>query len=149
MDQHIKELLLESQVALSSIQLGSCRFIFDASLQYSKERVQFDKPIAEHQAIRFKLADMSVETEAAELMIMRATYLRDKTGVWTREALLASEYMTEVADRIGHSGLQVHGGYGYMEEFHISRHYRDLVGLGVGFISKEKIYDNICSSLVD
>lgn len=148
MEQHVQELLLESQLALSSIQLGSCRFIFDASLQYSKERVQFDKPIAEHQAIRFKLADMSVESEAAELMIMRAAYLRDKTGMWEQEALLASQYMTTVADRIGHAGLQVHGGYGYMEEFHISRHYRDLVGLGMGFIAIEKIHDRICRQLI-
>ena len=103
-------------------------------LQYSKERVQFGKPISEHQAIAFKLADMITEIEASELLIYSAADKKNKGLKMTKEGAMAKYYASEVCVRVANQAVQIFGGYGYTKDFPVEKFYRDskLCTIGEG-----------------
>jgi butyryl-CoA dehydrogenase len=113
------------RIGIAAQALGIARAAFEKSVAYSKERKSFGVPIAQHQAIQFKLADMAVEIDAARLLIWRAAYLKDKGVRHSSESAMAKLFASEMASRVAHQAIQVFGGYGYSTEFDVERHYRD------------------------
>jgi butyryl-CoA dehydrogenase len=113
------------RIGIASQALGIARAAFDKATSYAKERKSFGKPIAEHQAIAFMLADMATEIDAARLLIWRAAVLKDKGVRHSAESAMAKLYASEMATRVTHKAIQIHGGYGYSQEFPLERHYRD------------------------
>jgi butyryl-CoA dehydrogenase len=113
------------RIGIAAQALGIARAAFEKSVAYSKDRKSFGVPIAQHQAIQFKLADMATEIDAARLLIARAAYLKDKGVRHSAESAMAKLFASEVATRVAHQAIQVFGGYGYSTEFDPERHYRD------------------------
>ena len=115
----------EGRIGIASQAVGIARAALEASLQYSKQRVQFGKPIAAHQGIRFKLADMATEIDAARLLTLQAAQLKDRHVRHTKESSMAKLYASEVAMRASTTGVQIFGGYGYMMDYPAQRFMRD------------------------
>jgi butyryl-CoA dehydrogenase len=113
------------RIGIASQALGIARAAFEKSVAYAKERKSFGVPIAQHQAIQFMLADMAVQIDAARLLIWRAATMKDKGVRHSMESAMAKLYASEMATRVTHKAIQVHGGYGYSTEFPVERHYRD------------------------
>lgn len=113
------------RIGIASQALGIARASLDASVAYSKERKSFGVPISNHQAIQFMLSDMAVELDAARLLTWRAASMKDHHEKHTRESSEAKLYASEMATRVAHRAIQIHGGYGYSAEFPLERHYRD------------------------
>lgn len=113
------------RIGIASQALGIARAALDESVQYAKDRKQFDKPIADFQAIQWKLANMKTELDAAELLTLRAASRKAAGLPFSREASMAKLYASESAWRITNQAVQVHGGYGYIREFPAERHLRD------------------------
>ena len=116
------------KVAMSTLdggRIGIARAALDRSVAYAKERKSFGVPIAQHQAIQFMLADMATQVDAARLLAWRAAKLKDKGVRHTTESSIAKLYASEMATRVTHKAIQIHGGYGYSTEFPVERHYRD------------------------
>ncbi|MFN7131173.1 MAG: acyl-CoA dehydrogenase [Myxococcales bacterium] len=113
------------RIGIAAQALGIARAAFEAARAYAKERKAFGVPIAEHQAIQFKLADMATEIDAARLLIWNAASLKDKGVRHSMESAMAKVYASEMAVRVTNQALQVHGGYGYIKEYDAERHYRD------------------------
>jgi butyryl-CoA dehydrogenase len=113
------------RIGIAAQALGIARAAFEAAVAYSKERKTFDKPIADHQAIQFMLADMATEIDAARLLIWRAAELKNKGVRHSAESAMAKLYASEMSHRVTHKAIQVFGGYGYSKEFDVERHYRD------------------------
>ena len=105
--------------------VGIARAAFERSVAYARERKSFGVPIAQHQAIQFMLADMATQIDAARLLTWRAAKMKDKGVRHTMESSIAKLYASEMATRVTHKAIQVHGGYGYSTEFPVERHYRD------------------------
>jgi alkylation response protein AidB-like acyl-CoA dehydrogenase len=105
---------------------GIGRAALAASLTYAQDRTAFGKPIAEQQAIQWKLADMATELDAAALMVLRAARMRSRGVPCTKEAAMAKMFATEAAYRVCNQAVQIHGGYGYIGEFPVERHFRDV-----------------------
>ncbi|HEY4611377.1 MAG TPA: acyl-CoA dehydrogenase family protein, partial [Bacteroidota bacterium] len=104
----------------------------DASVKYAKERKTFGKPLAEHQAIQFKLATMAVETQAARLLTQRAAAAKVAGKNINLVAAIAKLFASEVAERAASEAVQIHGGYGYIKEFPVEKYYRDVKLLTIG-----------------
>lgn len=115
----------EGRIGIASQAVGIARAALEASLEYSKQRVQFGKPIAAHQGIRFKLADMATEIDAARLLTLQAAQLKDRHVRHTKESSMAKLYASEVAMRASTTGVQIFGGYGYMMDYPAQRFMRD------------------------
>ncbi|MBM2816932.1 MAG: acyl-CoA dehydrogenase [Ignavibacteria bacterium] len=113
------------RLGIASQALGIARASFEDSLKYAKERHQFDEPIANFQAIQWMLADMWVEYEAAWLLTWRASMMKDKGMNYNREAAMAKLKASEVAMKAATTAIQIHGGYGYTEDFNVERYFRD------------------------
>ncbi|MFM2153487.1 MAG: hypothetical protein RL199_1922 [Pseudomonadota bacterium] len=113
------------RIGIAAQALGIARAAFETSVAYSKERRSFDKPISEHQAIQFMLADMATEIDAARLLIWRAAELKNKGVRHSAESAMAKLYASEMSHRVTHKAIQVYGGYGYSKEYDVERHYRD------------------------
>jgi alkylation response protein AidB-like acyl-CoA dehydrogenase len=113
------------RIGISAQAIGIARAALEESVEYAKERKQFDKPIADFQAIQWKLADSRVELDAAHLLCMRAAWLKEAGQPFSREASMAKLFASEAANRIVNRCVQVHGGYGYTREFGAERHLRD------------------------
>lgn len=118
-------LLDPSRIAVGAQSIGIAQAAFDESLKYSKERVQFGRPICDFQAIAFKLADMATQIDAARLLIYRAACIQNKGIRCSREAAMAKLFASEVANRVVNEAVQIHGGYGYMKEYPVERYFRD------------------------
>jgi alkylation response protein AidB-like acyl-CoA dehydrogenase len=114
------------RIGIGAQAVGMARAAFDAALGYARDRKSFGKPIIEHQAISFKLADMAVEIEAARQLIWHAAALRDAGEPCLKEASMAKLFASEIAERVCSSALQIHGGYGYVTDFPVERIYRDV-----------------------
>ncbi|HEY1954641.1 MAG TPA: acyl-CoA dehydrogenase family protein [Polyangiaceae bacterium] len=114
------------RIGISSQAIGIARAALDESVQYAKDRKAFDKPIAEFQAIQWKLADMKTELDAAHLLSMRAASMKERGVPFSREASMAKLFASEAAVRICNEAVQIHGGYGYIREFAAERHLRDV-----------------------
>ena len=113
------------RIGIASQALGIARAALDAATAYAKERKSFGVPIAQHQAIQFMLADMATELDAARLLTWRAAAMKDQGTRHTMQSAEAKLYASEVATRVAHKALQIHGGYGYSTEYPVERHYRD------------------------
>jgi butyryl-CoA dehydrogenase len=113
------------RIGIAAQALGIARAAFEDAIAYALERKTFGQPIARHQAIEFKLADMCTEIDAARLMIWRAAVKKDQGGRYTTEAAMAKLLASEVANRAAKEAVQVFGGYGYLTDFPVERHYRD------------------------
>ncbi|MBI5749962.1 MAG: acyl-CoA dehydrogenase [Nitrospinae bacterium] len=113
------------RIGIAAQSLGIAQACLDEATKYSKERVQFGKPIAQLQAIQFMIADMSMEIEAARLLTYRAAYMKDKGLEFIKETSMAKLYASEAANRCAYKALQIHGGYGYTKDFPLERYYRD------------------------
>ncbi|MEP7061797.1 MAG: acyl-CoA dehydrogenase family protein [Betaproteobacteria bacterium] len=114
------------RIGIAAQAVGMARSAFDAALAYARERVTFGKPIAEHQAVGFRLADMATGIEVARQMVWHAATLRDHGMPCLREAAMAKLFASEMAERVVSAALQVHGGYGYVNDFPVERIYRDV-----------------------
>ncbi|GMU71926.1 MAG: acyl-CoA dehydrogenase [Burkholderiales bacterium] len=114
------------RIGIASQAVGMARAAFEAALAYARERVAFGKPIGEHQAVNFRLADMAVEIEAARQLVWHAAALRDAGEPCLKEASMAKLFATEMAERVCSAAIQVHGGYGYVNDFPVERIYRDV-----------------------
>lgn len=119
------------RIGIGALACGVMRACIDEMIKYSKERVQFGQPIANFQAIQWMIADSVTELEAAELLVLRAAWLKDRflkgeNIRFTKEASIAKLFATEAANRVAYRAVQVHGGYGYIEEFPVERFYRDI-----------------------
>jgi butyryl-CoA dehydrogenase len=113
------------RIGIAAQAVGIARAAFEDAVQYAQERKTFGQPIAHHQAIQFKLADMCTEIEAARLLLWRAAVKKDSGARYTTEAAKAKLFASEVANRAAKEALQVFGGYGYLTDFPAERHYRD------------------------
>ncbi|HEX5686383.1 MAG TPA: acyl-CoA dehydrogenase family protein [Ideonella sp.] len=114
------------RIGIASQSVGMARAAFEAALKYSKERVAFNQPIFEHQAIQHKLADMATQIEAARQLIWHAASLKDAGQPCLKEAAMAKLFASEMAERVCSMAIQVHGGYGYVSDFPVERIYRDV-----------------------
>ena len=113
------------RISVAALSVGLAMGAYDEALKYSKDRIAFGKPISKFQAIQFKLVDMLTEIEHAKLMIMRAAWEKDNGRDYVQTASLAKLYAAEVSRRVVNEALQIHGGYGFMDEYPVSRMYRD------------------------
>jgi alkylation response protein AidB-like acyl-CoA dehydrogenase len=131
------------RISIAALSIGIARGAYEAALQYSKERMQFDQPISNFQGISFKLADMITEIEAAELLTMQAADLKNKKLPMTKEAAMAKYYASEVAVKVSTDAVQIFGGYGYTKDFPVEKFYRDsklcTIGEGTSEIQKTVI----------
>jgi len=128
------------RISIASLGVGIAKGAYDASVKYAKEREQFGKPIAQFQAIAFKLADMATEIEAAELLTYKAADMKNKGEKMTKEGAIAKYYSSEVAVRVSTDAVQIFGGYGYTKDFPVEKYYRDsklcTIGEGTSEIQK-------------
>jgi short/branched chain acyl-CoA dehydrogenase len=120
------------RISVAAMGVGLAQGAYDLAYAYAKEREQFGRPIAAFQAIRFKLADMATEIEAGRALVLKAAWLKDQGRPFAREAAMAKLYTGELSHRVASAALQIHGGFGYMEESAISRLYRDQKILEIG-----------------
>jgi butyryl-CoA dehydrogenase len=113
------------RIGIAAQATGIARGAFEAALKYSKERLAFGHPIAEFQAIQFMLADMSTEIDAACLLIRKAAWKQDTGARFSMDAAMAKLFASEMATRVAHKAIQIHGGNGYSREYPVERNYRD------------------------
>ncbi len=113
------------RIGIAAQAVGIARAAFEAATEWSKERKSFGVTISKHQAIQFKLADMAVKVDAARMLLLRAAYLKDKGVRHSRESAMAKLYASEVAMKVTTDAIQVFGGYGYVTEYPVERHFRD------------------------
>jgi short-chain 2-methylacyl-CoA dehydrogenase len=126
------EVLDGGRISIAAMGLGLAQGAYDLALAYAQERRQFGRPIASFQAIQFELVDMAVEIEAGRQLVYRAAWLKDQERPFAKEAAIAKLYTGELSHRVVNHALQIHGGYGFMEESAISRLYRDQKVLEIG-----------------
>jgi alkylation response protein AidB-like acyl-CoA dehydrogenase len=128
------------RISIAALALGIAKGAYEASLQYSKERQQFDKPIASFQGIAFKLADMATDIMAAEMLTLQACDLKNRGESMTKESAMAKYFASEVAVKVSNEAVQVFGGYGYTKDFPVEKYYRDsklcTIGEGTSEIQK-------------
>jgi alkylation response protein AidB-like acyl-CoA dehydrogenase len=128
------------RISIASLSLGIAKGAYEAALQYSQERQQFDKPISSFQAISFKLADMYTEITAAEMLTLQACDLKNNKKPVTKVSAMAKYYASEVAVKVSTDAVQIFGGYGYTKDFPVEKHYRDsrlcTIGEGTSEIQK-------------
>src|SRR5690606_6946473 len=109
------------RIGIAAQALGIAAGSYELALNYAKERKTFGKPIADHQAIQFKLADMATEIQAARFLVWRAAWLKDQGESYTEAAAMAKLFASDVAMRTSIEAVQIHGGYGYVKEYHVER----------------------------
>ena len=126
------------RISIAALALGIAKGAYEAAIKYSKERQQFDKPIAQYQAISFKLADMATKIECAELLINQACNLKMKSLPMTKEAAMAKYYASEISVEVSTDAVQIFGGYGYIKDFPVEKFYRDSKLCTIGEGTKEK-----------
>jgi alkylation response protein AidB-like acyl-CoA dehydrogenase len=128
------------RISIAALALGIAKGAYEASVQYSKERHQFDKPIASFQGIAFKLADMATDIMAAEMLTLQAADLKNRGESMTKESAMAKYFASEVAVKVSNEAVQVFGGYGYTKDFPVEKFYRDsklcTIGEGTSEIQK-------------
>jgi alkylation response protein AidB-like acyl-CoA dehydrogenase len=114
------------RISIAALAVGMAQGAYEASLHYAKQRKQFGRPIADFQAIQFKLADMATEIDAARLLTHRAAWMKQEGMLTTTQSSMAKLYAGEVAVRVANECVQVHGGYGYIKEYPAEKFYRDV-----------------------
>ncbi|MDA0950551.1 MAG: acyl-CoA dehydrogenase family protein [Bacteroidetes bacterium] len=135
------------RISIGALSLGIAKAAFEASVKYSKERVQFGKPISAFQGISFKLADMATEIEAAELLLHKAAFLKNENRKMTLNSAMCKMFASELCVRASSEAVQIHGGYGYTKDYPVEKLYRDAklctIGEGTTEIQKVVIAKNI------
>ena len=135
------------RISIAALSLGISKGAFNASLKYSKERVQFGKPISSFQGISFKLAEMATEIEASELLIRKASHEKNMKRPMTKLSAMCKMYASEVCVKISNEAVQIHGGYGFIKDFPVEKFLRDsklcTIGEGTTEIQKLVIARNI------
>jgi short-chain 2-methylacyl-CoA dehydrogenase len=126
------EILDGGRISVAAMGVGLAQGAYDLAFAYAQERQQFGQPISKFQAVQFRLADMATEIEAARNLVYKAAWTKDQGRPFGREAAIAKLYTGEMSNRVVNWALQLHGGYGYMDEFAISRFYRDQKILEIG-----------------
>lgn len=128
------------RISIAALSVGIAKGAYEAALQYSQERYQFDQPIASFQGISFKLADMATEITAAELLIWQCCDRKQRGGKVTKEGAMAKYYASEIAVKTANEAVQIFGGYGYTKDFPVEKYYRDAklctIGEGTSEIQK-------------
>ena len=130
--QQFLEILDGGRISVAAMGVGLAQGAYDLAYAYAQERQQFGKPIAKFQAVQFKLADMATELEAGRNLVYKAAWLKDQGRDFALAAAQAKLYTGELSNRAVNWALQIHGGYGYMDEYAISRLYRDQKILEIG-----------------
>ena len=114
------------RIGIAAQAVGIAEAALEEAVKYAKERVQFGKPLAEFEALQFMLADMAVDVEVAKTMLYRVAWMKDAgTKRFTKESAMVKLFASEMAHRVCHKALQIHGGYGYVKDYKIERLYRD------------------------
>ncbi|MEZ2415854.1 acyl-CoA dehydrogenase family protein [Muriicola sp. E247] len=135
------------RISIGALSLGISKGAYEAALKYSKERIQFGKPISSFQGISFKLADMATEIEASELLLHKAAFLKNQGRKMTKWSAMSKMYASEVCVKVANEAVQIHGGYGYTKDFPVEKFYRDsklcTIGEGTTEIQKVVIAKNI------
>ncbi len=126
------EILDGGRISVAAMGVGLAQGAYDLASAYAKEREQFGKPISEFQAVRFRLADMATEIEAGRQLVYKAAWVKDQGGPFATEAAMAKLFTGELSNRVVNAALEIHGGYGYTDEYPISRFYRDQKVLEIG-----------------
>ncbi len=128
------QILDGGRISIAALSVGIAQGAFEAAVKYAKERQQFGKPIAEFQAIQFKLADMSTQIEAARLLTLQAAFLKDADKKVTRASAMAKLFASETAVKVAEESIQIHGGYGYTKDYPAEKYWRDskLCTIGEG-----------------
>jgi butyryl-CoA dehydrogenase len=114
------------RIGIAAQAVGMAQAAFDAALRYAKDRESFDKPLFEHQAVQFRLADMATQLEAARQLVWHAAAMKDAGLPCLKEAAMAKLFASEMAEKICTEAIQIHGGYGYLADFPVERIYRDV-----------------------
>ncbi|MGH2934786.1 MAG: acyl-CoA dehydrogenase family protein [Gaiellaceae bacterium] len=130
--QQFLEILDGGRISVAAMGVGLAQGAYDLALAYAKERQQFGRPIARFQAVQFALADMATEIEAGRALVYRAAWLKDQGKPFALPAAQAKLYTGLLSNRVANAALQIHGGYGFMDEFAVSRLYRDQKILEIG-----------------
>ena len=131
------------RISIGAMGLGMAQGAFEEALRYSKIRHTFGQPLAGHQGIQFKLADMGTQIEAARLLVYRAAGLKDQGRPYAKAASMAKLYSSEVACRVADEAVQILGGYGYIKDYPVEKYYRDVklctIGEGTSEIQRTVI----------
>ncbi|MCE7949062.1 MAG: acyl-CoA dehydrogenase [Chloroflexi bacterium CFX4] len=132
--QQTMETLDGGRISIGALSVGIAQGAFEEAVKYARQRAAFGKPISEHQAIQWMIADAALEIDAARLLVYRAAWLKDQGKPFTKEAAMAKLFASEVAERVCFNAIQIHGSYGYSAEFPVERMYRDqrLMSIGEG-----------------
>ncbi|WP_017753935.1 acyl-CoA dehydrogenase [Calidifontibacillus oryziterrae] len=120
------------RISIAALSVGIAQAALDKALSYAKERTQFGQSISKFQAIQFKLADMAMEIELARNMVYKAAWLKDQGKPFTKESAYAKLFASEAGFRACNQAIQIHGGYGYMKEYEVERHLRDIKLMEIG-----------------
>ncbi len=135
------------RISIASLSVGIAQGAYEAAVKYAKERQQFGKPIADFQAIQFKLADMATQIECARLLTLQAAALKDAGKKVTQQSAMAKLYASEVAVRVSEESVQIHGGYGYTKDYPAEKYWRDsklcTIGEGTSEIQRIVIAKNL------
>ncbi|MEH6681964.1 MAG: acyl-CoA dehydrogenase family protein [Sediminicola sp.] len=135
------------RISIGALSLGIAKGAYEAALKYSKERIQFGKPISKFQGISFKLAEMATDIEASELLLHKAAFLKNEGREMTKFGAMSKMFASEVCVRVANEAVQIHGGYGYTKDFPVEKFYRDsklcTIGEGTTEIQKVVIARNI------
>ncbi|WXG41802.1 MAG: acyl-CoA dehydrogenase family protein [Candidatus Freyarchaeum deiterrae] len=118
-------ILDSARIGASAQAVGLSQAALEESLKYSQERQQFNRPIAQFQAIQFMIAEMATQIEAARLLTYQAAFLKDKGARFTKEVAMAKLYSSKICTQVVSNAVQIHGGYGYMKDYPVERYYRD------------------------
>jgi alkylation response protein AidB-like acyl-CoA dehydrogenase len=129
------------RISIASLSIGIAQGAYEAAVKYAKEREQFGRPIADFQAIQFKLADMATQIECARLLTLQAAALKDAGKPVTKQSAMAKMYASEVAVRVAEESVQIHGGYGYTKDYPAEKYWRDskLCTIGEGTSEIQRI----------
>jgi butyryl-CoA dehydrogenase len=135
------------RIGIGAMALGLSQAAYEAASAYSKERQQFGRPIASFQGVAFMIADMATQLDAARLLVYRAAWLKDQGQPYSTEAAMAKLFASEMARQVTNDAIQVHGGYGYITEYHVERYLRDAklteIGEGTSQIQRLVIARNL------
>ncbi len=141
------KILDSGRVAIAALSVGLAQACYDEALKYARERHQFGRPISAFQAIQFKLSDMAMEIELARLMYYKAGWLHMQGEPYTKEASMAKLFASETAKRAADQAVQIHGGYGFMDEYPVSRYWRNVkvheIGEGTSEVQRQLIFKHL------
>ncbi len=144
------QILDGGRISIAALAVGIAQGAYEAALKYAKERMQFGKPIAEFQAIQFKLADMATQIEAARLLTLQAAAMKDAGKKVTKYSSMAKLFASEIAVKVAEEAIQIHGGYGYTKDYLVEKYWRDsklcTIGEGTSEIQRLVIAKQILKS---